>query len=505
MRERQAETLVATVVVPRAAHAFRGIRFDLALLALTLLPFLLTAHLPLSDLPNHVARQHVLANWSESAALQEYYRTHLALMPNLAFDLFIQSMRHLVPLDLAVRLFCMLAVAMLFAGVRTINLRLDPGSRSYRAVPLLIYGGPLQFGFLSFCFGMGAALILLGVWLGRRDDRLGRLLIVFLPGSFLLIIFHLAAFVVFALAVGGFEFSAALARRERIVSVLRRQLRLAAFLVPPFCLISLAGDSSGNHPIVFSTLQQKLDSILAITLFSSPFPELALLGLAGFGLLLALAFRAVRPHPAAWCVLPVLVLAWLAAPRSAAGGGYVDYRLPWVIALLLLAMMVRGSRWTQLARPFGTIFLGLAGIRVLVIAGLWLTWEPVIAEIDAALSRLPVGARLMVVQGDVGSTSASRRPSLLHVASYAVLRSDAFVPQLYASLPGQTLKISPRWLALQQFTAPSGLEQIDRAYTHLLVIDPDHARLAPSLRLVEQASGERFSLYAATPAPAKAR
>ena len=505
MREPQLELAPGTGVEPGKPRPGRDAGFDLALLAFTLLPFLLTAHLPLSDLPNHLARQHILANWSASTALQEYYRPHFGLMPNLAFDLFMQGMRHLVPLELAARLFCMAAVALLFLGVRTVGLRLDPGARFYRAAPLLIYGGPLQFGFLSFCFATGAALILLGVWLKRRDDPLHRLLLVFLPAAFLLIALHLAAFVVFALTLGAFELSAALARREGVAGTVRRQLRLAAFLVPPFGVVQLAGAGSGSHPVVFSTVQQKLDSIVAITVFSSPAIELALLALAGAGFLLALAARAIRPHPAVWCVVPVLVAVWLAAPRSAAGGGYVDYRLPWVIALLLLAMTVRGSRWTALARPLATTFLGLAGARVLLISWLWLAWEPVIAEIDTAFSRLPAGARLMVVQGDLGSISASRRPPLLHVAAYAVLRRDAFEPQLYASIPGQTIDFSPRWLGLRKFTSPGSLQHIDPAYTHLLVIDPDHARLAPDLPLVELAAGRRFALHAIAPSGSQPR
>ena len=101
----------------------------------------------------------------------------------------------------------------------------------------------------------------------------------------------------------------------------------------------------------------------------------------------------------------------------------------------------------------------------------------------------------MVVQGDPGSVSLARRPSLLHAAAYAVLRRDAFEPQLYASFAGQNLEFQPRWLALRQMTAPTTLDCLDPAFTHLLVIDPAYGRLDPTLPITPLVRGERFALY----------
>ena len=472
---------------------------DAGILLATLVPLMLTAHLPLSDLPDHLARQQVLHDLAGSAVLQRYYTIGWALVPNMALEAVVQPLMLVLSVDAAMRAFVIATVTLLFVGTRALNRALDPRARSYRVAPLLIYGGPFQFGFLSYCFGVGLALWLAGAWLGRRDAG-WRSAVRFALGAAALMLCHLVAFGLFAAVVG----TAALldGAREGWRGVARRELRAAAMLVPPFLLFVLASPTTSQAagPMIWSSWQQRADSIAAITLFSSPGPELVLLVLALVGLGAVLAARVVRPHPLA-LVLVFLTLAWVAAPRSALGGGYLDYRLPWAASFVALATLVPGARWHAGARWAAGWFGPLAAARVLLIAMLWWRWEAVIAPIDAALSRLPEGATLLVVQGPT-RVSAGRQPSLLHVGSYAVARTHGYTPTLYASISGQVLRFRQPWLALRRFTAPERVETIDPAYNYLLVIDPATAVVSPRLNLRPLAHGERFRLYRVTPAAA---
>ncbi|MFV0623552.1 hypothetical protein ACBY01_06015 [Sphingomonas sp. ac-8] len=474
----------------------RGRLIDGVILLACLVPLLITAHLPLSDLPNHLARQFLLRDWATSSAAQTFYSYEWRLVPNLALELFVVAARGLVGVEMAVRLFCIATLVLLFAGTRTINLAVGEGrSRIYRAVPLLCYGGPFQFGFLSYCFGIGLCLLLFGLYLRWRVRSPAFVVAVFLAGSIALLLCHLTAFELFAIAVGAIELVAGW-REGRALGVVRRQALAATFLVPPLLLfLSLSPTASDGKGIVWSSLQQKAESIVAITLFANPRAELLLLGVALACGAAALATRTVRVATGGVMLVGLMGLVWLAMPRSMLGGGYVDYRLPWTIAFFALAMLVPGARWMRFGRPLGAVMLVAAAARVALIAWAWIGWEPVTARIDAALSRLPVGARLMVVQGDVPSVTQSRQPSLLHVAAYAVARRQAFEPNLYASISGQMLEFTPEYRRLQQFTSPSRLNAIDPAYDHLLVIDPGYARLAPTLPLVRLDAGDRFALY----------
>src|SRR4051812_44672624 len=126
----------------------------LAVLA-AILPLLVTAHLPLTDLPNHLARQYIIRDWASSPALQAFYYVRWALVPNLGLDLFVLPLMRFVSPDMAVRLFCIATMLLLFFGTRLVNRTLSDGqSRLYCFAPLLCYGGPFQYGFLGYCFGV---------------------------------------------------------------------------------------------------------------------------------------------------------------------------------------------------------------------------------------------------------------------------------------------------------------------------------------------------------------
>jgi len=483
---------------------------DAALLLLAVSPLLLTAHLPLSDLPNHLARQYILRDWADSPALQSFYTYHWTLVPNLALELFVLPLRAVVPLDLAVRLFCIATVALLCVGTRAVNRILGgPTAYAYRTAPLLCYGGPFQFGFLSYCFGIGLALLLFAAFLRLRDRALGVQAAILLPGGVVLLLCHLAAFGIFAACVGTYEISCALDRRrtprETIEVLLRRMLGVAFLLLPPLLLFLLAGPHEmQTDALRWGTPHDKAEAIMAITLFASPLVELALLAAACVVAAIALAVGALRVHRHA--VLPLIALAalTLVLPRSAMGAGYLDYRIPWAASFFAVASLVPGAHPGRLRTALMAAFAGLSFARIALIAVLWLRWEPIIAGIDAGFSALPVGARMMVVLGEPASTTAARAPSLLHIAAYAVARRQAFEPSVYAGISGQILDFQPAAKPHWALLSPSSLDRIDPYYTHLLVLRPSLARIGTALmaRLKPIAQGRDFILYAVEPAPA---
>lgn len=480
---------------------FRTAAIDCAIALVSILPLLLTGHLPLTDLPDHLARQYILRDLAHSPILQSFYEVHWALVPNLALEFFVFGARHLMSIDQAVRSFCITTILMLFFGARLINRSLG-GARSkiYRVAPLLCYGGPFQFGFLSFCFGMGLALVLFGYYLRFRQQRLARLVAVFVPCSFALLLCHLAAFGIFAAAIGSSElaFAFTLANgwsRGLLASVLTRETRVACCLMPAIALFGAFGPTTiTGHEMRFSTILEKIEGIAAITLFSSPGAELALLLLGMTALLAALLGRVVRLHRDAAALGVFLLIVWLVLPRVALGGGYVDYRVPWASSFFMLSMLVPGSRYDRCASLFGGGIAVLALGRIALISWLWLEWEPTLAAIDNALAQLPAGTRLMVVEGVPSSTSVSRRPPLDHVAAYAVARSSAFDPNMFSSFSGQILYFHGQYKRLWKLSAPSELDQLAPEYSYVLVLRPALARILPRLTLVCETSGRDFEL-----------
>ncbi|WP_428483739.1 hypothetical protein [Rhodopila sp.] len=480
---------------------------------LCILPLLLTAHLPLSDLPNHLARQYILRDWASSPSLQQFYYIHWDLVPNLALELFVLAARQVMSIDLAVRAFCLSTVLMLFLGTRLINRTLSGGqSRAYRVAPLLCYGGPFQYGFLSYCFGIGLALVLFGVWLRLRARPLAARVRFLVVSGFGLMLCHFAAYGLFAIAVGLCELTDGVAADgwRRPLAALRRGLLPVACLVPVFIVFLLLSPTTGavaGNVVQFSTLHEKLRSFLAITFFTSPKLESGLLMLAVAAFTAGLLTRTFRFHATGLAIGVVMTVAWLAMPNIAMDTAFIDYRFPWAISFFVVAGLLPGPAHARWVRPFAAGFTVLTVARIALIAGQWLSWEPTLAAIDQALARLPIGSRIMVIEGRLPSGLRYRWPDLANVASYAVARRQAFEPAMFASIAGQILYFKPRYLELWQqggygIVMPDTLDSLAPEYDYVLDLLPELTHIAPGLPLVCQESGHDFAILKVVPSGA---
>jgi hypothetical protein len=142
-------------------------------------------------------------------------------------------------------------------------------------------------------------------------------------------------------------------------------------------------------------------------------------------------------------------------------------------------------------------------VRIGLIAGQWLSWEPTLAALDHSLGSLPLGARLMVVEGPSPAGGIFRHPALTQVASYAVARRQAFDPGIFAVLAGQLLFFQPHFLELwrddhEGESAPA-LDHLAPDYDYVLVLVPETARISPLLKLACQKAGPNFELLKVLP------
>jgi hypothetical protein len=476
---------------------------DILIGLLAVSPLFLTAHIPLVDLPNHLARQHVLKEIAGSSALQTFYTIKLALVPNLALEIFVGLAGLVMPIDWAMRLFCIVTILLLYLGTRFSNQALaGPQARLYRFAPFLCYGGPFQFGFLSFCFGVGVALLLFALYLHCRRRPLWVQLLILMPAGFGLLLCHMAAFGIWALAIGSYELAKsfptlrALTAKPDLLAFARRCLRVAAILVPPLAIMVMFGPPTPPSVARIANFREKIEGLAAITLFSNPTFEFALWSLAASGLVIALYTRAVRASRMAVVMLIVVGVVYLALPRSAGDTGYIDYRVPWCASFFLLAALMPAEASHRLQNPLRLYFSALVAGRLALIAVLWLSWEPVIAEVVDALKTLPIGARLMVVEGKLESRYKMRDPGLVHLPAYAVAYRQAFEPALFASLGGQILYFQPAYLKLWAMENPETLAAVDPMYSHVLLLRPAAVPVAPGLPLRCLAHGADFALFA---------
>ena len=485
----------------------RSLAVDLGLLALASLPLLLVQYLPLHDLPNHMARLFILRAGPDAEFLFQYYAVIPKPVPNLAFDAVALALAPAFGIEGAVRAFCLLCLAMYFLGARWAT-PVEGGRRAsaYRLAPFLFYGGPFLLGFMSFCFGVGLAIVLFAAYRRLRGGSAWRSILFLAGGGLLLVASHLVAFGLWAIAIAVLEADlllgvvARIGLRAALPRVRVVALLLLCGLVPPLLIVAAAGSRTAV-PAHFrwGGLWDKAEGLFALTMFADPARELALLALALAAVAAFLLLRIWRPGRMALLLVAAIGLAYLALPRAAGGTSYIDYRLPWGAAPFLLASLLPGAASGARQQAANAAVAALVGARIALVLVQWLAWSPILAGIDTALQALPRGARLYVVEGDAGSTSRSRSPTLGHVTGYAVMRREALWPLLFADIPGHMLSVREPYRRGWVGQAPPTLTQLDALYDHVAVLRPESARIAPTLPLRCLAASPMFELLEVVP------
>ena len=369
----------------------------------------------------------------------------------------------------------------------------------------MVYGGPVQYGFLNYTLGVGLSLVAFAAYLRWRLKPLWFMLAVFMPMCVVLLLCHLAALALLGLAIAGFETAEAFKMRPLRVGLwhlTRAGLRAAAFALPPLIFFMVEAPKDEFVDAIYGGLHAKLDAIAAITLFSAPGIELTILAIGGAALGLAVVTGVVRVTRAAIGITVPMVLLFLAVPRHGMGVGYIDYRLPWAISLFALATCVSTRTRPRWGLALGCVGAALALVRIGALTAMWVSWEPIIAGVDRALSSLPRGTRLMVVTAENSSTSAGRRPGSGHFGAYAVARRQAYMPQMFANIPGQVLQFTPAYNHKWELS-PTNLDYIPPGYDYVLVLDSSFARIAPDLPIKCDRAGPIFELYEILPPGSK--
>src|SRR5215212_4112494 len=99
--------------------SYRGL--FLAVVLLLLVPLALVEYVPMVDLPGHLARIHILRNYDKVPQFQEVYALTGKLIPNLAMDLIVVPLTHIMSLYQAARVFIALGMLVFAMGCWTLS------------------------------------------------------------------------------------------------------------------------------------------------------------------------------------------------------------------------------------------------------------------------------------------------------------------------------------------------------------------------------------------------
>jgi len=388
---------------------------------------------------------------------------------------------HLVlPLELAIKVFLCIVVLQLYWGVQAIAQALPAPGRSFGlAAGLFVYNGPLLMGFVDLCFGVGMAFWVFALWLqyGRRPFAV----IPFAILASLILLAHLFAFAIYALCIGCYAAGllvVALRARDR-QAVLRLCLSLVHLLAPLLLYRFAIAHNTAESLIIFSDIQHKSWALLTLPGISDLLFNIVFLALSAVGLIFIL-----RRLDIAKTMLPVLgglLIAFIALPYQIALGTWVDYRVPTILILCLIASLKWRAPQATL-RPAEFIILLLFLTRMGLLYSEWWQWQPVYDDYRAAFQLLPTSAKLLPVGTHPDALQPAEHPPLSHIDALAVAERGAFVPTMLAGLPYQMLHYAPDVQKLQQSFIAGAAQLSD--YDYVLIVNPTQANTPPNIETI---------------------
>jgi hypothetical protein len=401
--------------------------------AAALFPVWAVSFPPLADLPNHLARAYIMGNLASDADLQRHYAIQWQLLSFQSSDLILPSLAGLVGVEAAGRIFIAATFAALIGGVSALHKVLFRRVGLWPAAAfLLLYNFMFAWGLLSFLFTAGLALVLLAGWIDTAERDTALRSAGFALGALVIFFFHFFAFALFALAVMTFELGRWWRDRRRLF---RRLILSGVVFLIPAALFLLSPRSPIPLAMAYGDHDDKVRAIL------SPFNMyfgwqdflLASTGIALFWIdrrkrLLKLA-PAIR-----WPLAFVTATAILMPSRLMSVWG-CDFRLPTIILLLLIGGTELGYKTRKHAMAIASLIVVLMLVRVGTVSMDWRRMAADFDEFRAAMMVFDRGSKVVVVQSlyDSRDPPAASLFPYRHIAAFAVIDRDVFLPHLFTA------------------------------------------------------------------------
>jgi hypothetical protein len=492
----------------------------LATMLASSVPFWTGPWLGMIDYPNHLARYFLLARFDELPALAQHYRIHWSVIPNIGGDALVVGLHAAGgwPTERISQVLVALFSVAIIPAVLLLNRALF-GRWSWwpLASAVFVFNYVLLYGFVNYMAGVPLALALAAAWILLRDRPLALLLPAFGLGAILLFLFHLYALAIYGLLILSHELVVLAAARGARLRVFARQAIAAVHVLPPILLMLAFSPTSGNLTggrIRWATLGDKataLYSVLSIGVVEVTAVSFLVVGAV---LALGLVFRRLVFAPSALVMLALLTATFLAMPFTLLGSGFADFRLPIVIALVLVA----GTAWrgisTRSAALMAAALGGVVLLRVGVMTQEWTRSNERYAAIMRVMEAMEPGRKMIALIAREDATARfQRRPPLDHAASLALIARQAFVPSFFAEPEKQPVSFTPEVAALgvevpwairwQDAATREALPARLAPYDYLLLFarTPLGAEPPAGFRRVDDGTVPDVALFALRPAP----
>jgi hypothetical protein len=511
-------------VVPDARGAWWTVL--LLLCAILVAPLLLVDVPPLLDYPNHLARMVVLA-WPHDPALSRFATTHWAIIPDLAIDIVLPPLIHVLPVYVAGRIVVACIMLLPVLGAIAYSCAVF-GKRSWwaLAIGLIAYNESILLGFLNFAAGTGGALLIAATWIRWHNTHPTYACLLGAMGALLLFFCHIMGVVfLFVLLLASETAELRTCSSLTLRHCVRRITFLGAVFLPVAGLYALSPLHNAGDVIEFSSLHDK-----DLLLLMMPFVNYshALDGMTAVAVALFLAAMLLTRHCRAAAGSGIAIVAFLllfaVAPAEAKGGQNIDMRFAVMVALMLFA----GIQPHRLPRPAAVaaavIFIGLFAARMAVLATVWHGSAIDIAALRAVIAPISPGSAVFIasVTPDEAPQYWQNAPLWrrlsngqredIHMPGLVMIDRHAFWPFLFDNPSQQPISKTPKYRALGDRANPlpdhlsfaAWDPAIVCGFDYVLLLDaagePDLAHFAAD-RLTLMDQSDFVALYRVRPQP----
>lgn len=483
----------------------------LAVVAATLAPILTAQVPPGADMPNHIARAHILAHLAGDTDLQRYYEPAWQVLPNLAADGIMLALMPFMDAYAAGKSTLVLAVLLLFAGTALLR-RAVTGRVGLMPLgaALFVYSPLLALGLVNFLIGAGLVLVATALWLmGRRWPwpahlavASGLATLVFLAHALALAAYGL---IVAALRLGQWRHCDRPSWREDGV--------LAASFAVPAALWLMVKASTHGGLTRFGGWRERLDALIAP---SSYFQDSDLAVAAGLAVLAAwlLWTGRLKAAPALRWPLLALVAVALVMPQQLLGVWLTHIRLPVIAALMFLAAAEVRLPDRKLLTAVVAALAVFGAVRLATVERAVAHCDAKRQEMQSALATLPKAPRILPVITPDAVVGDCLFSNYWHMPALAVIDKSALFPLIFVNMQPLALAPDVRHLSRHQQRALfsdelSGrprdawgrmiAEGWRRDFDHLVWMYPGTTPPAASAGVDAVASGSFFTIYRIVP------
>ena len=479
-----------TAVRRVSLHAYLRLGLYVAFSAAMLLPLLWAAVPPLVDYPNHLARMWILVHRATIPELARNYLVNWRVLPDLAMDLVVPALMQVMSVIDAGRVFVALTMTGLVAGTITLH-RVLHGRFAIWPIwcVLFVYNAVLFCGFLSCLFATAVYLFAFSGWIGSRDWRLIRRILVFSAVAALLFLLHAFAFGLYGLSVATYELGRRFAGRRLPLKSLGSYSLLCLQFIPGLVLWYASLENVRSAYTAYGGAASKLYALLGPVTFAvhpAVLDKVTWLAVA-ITLIFALMSGALKVVSQMRLPLAAMIVVAVLMPDVVNGSWLADLRLPVVLPFLVIASTSFELTRRQVKLGLAAAALVLFGLRLWTVAQSWSDYDRWFTEFRQASHAIAPGARLLIVEPpqptepvalpSVPSFLATMQgPVFWHMGALAIIDRSAFFPYLFTG--ATTIDVAPVNQAISQtvsapITPDELVKSADAPTARALYSEPD--------------------------------